>query len=75
MDKAYDFKDLGARLKAKGLIEAEDMAVAAYGEFKAWLIESATMSETPFDNLVIPFLGSLDAVVMPEVDKIDGAVG
>jgi len=75
MENAYDVKDLGARLKAKSLIETEDEALAVYQEVKAWFAESAALSATPFDNLVVPFLSSLDALVLPQIDKIDGQIG
>jgi hypothetical protein len=75
MEKAYDLKELGKRLKEKGLIEAEDAAVEVYKETKKWVAESAVISSTPYDNLVVPFLDQLDAVVLPQLDKIDGVVG
>lgn len=75
MEKAYDLKELGKRLKAKGLVEAEDMAEQVYAELKTWFAESAAMSETPYDDLVVPFLGSLDSVIMPKIDEIDGQEG
>lgn len=75
MEKAYDIKVLGERLKAKGLIEAEDMAFAAYDEVKTWLKESAIISATPYDNIAVPFLDQLDAIVKPKIDEIDGEEG
>lgn len=71
MEKAYDLKDLGARLKAKGLVEAEDLAGAVYKEFKAWLKESAPLSENKYDDILAPFIDQLDAIVLPQIDKID----
>lgn len=75
MTTAYDLKALGEMLKAKGLIQAEDLAGEAYGVFKAWLKESAALSENKYDDLVIPFVDQLDAIVLPQIDKIDGAEG
>ena len=75
MKEAYDIKALGEMLKAKGLIEAEDLAAEAYGVFKAWLKESATVSENKYDDLVMPFIDQLDAIVKPQIDKIDGVEG
>ncbi len=74
MEKAYDLKVLGARLKEKGLVELEDSAEQVYAVTKEWLKESAQISKNPYDNLVSPFLDSLDSVVNPQIDKIDGSV-
>ncbi len=75
MEKAYDLKELGLRAKEKGLIEAEDAALELYSVVKQWLKDSAALSSNPFDNMVIPFLDSADAVVLPQLDKIDGVQG
>lgn len=70
MVKAYDLKDLANRLKTKGVDVAEQQAVMVYEETKQWLKDSAAVSDTPYDNLVAPFLDQLDAVVFPQIDKI-----
>lgn len=75
MKEAYQLKVLGEKLKAKGLDKAEEMAGEIYVELKAWLKEGAAKSATPFDDMVVPFLENLDAIVMPQIDKIDGQVG
>lgn len=75
MEKAYDLKDLGEKLKLAGLPEVEDLAQKAYVAVKDWLKESAIVSLNPYDNLIIGFVDSLDAVVLPELDKIDGNKG
>lgn len=75
MKEAYQLKVLGEKLKAKGLDKAEEMAGEIYVELKAWLEEGAAKSTTPFDDMVVPFLENLDAIVMPQIDKIDGQVG
>lgn len=75
MEKAYDIGALGERLKAKGLDLAEGAAGIVYVEVKEWLKESAALSENKFDDLASPFLDQLDTVVLPQIDKIDGAVG
>ena len=72
MQKAYDLKALAIRLKAKGLIQAEDLAIDVYMEMKHWIRESAMLSENPYDDIGIPFLKQLDEVIMPQIDKIDG---
>lgn len=75
MEQAYDLKVLAERLKEAGLIEGEDMALQAYSIMKVWLKESAQVSATPFDNMVMPFIDQLDGFVLPQIDKIDGQVG
>lgn len=75
MTTAYDLKALGVMLKAKGLIQAEDLAGDAYLVFKTWLKESAVLSENKYDDLAVPFVDQLDAIVLPQIDKIDGAEG
>lgn len=75
MEKAYDLNELGKRLKAAGLVEAEDCAESVYKVTKGWLKESAELSANPYDNIAVPFLDQLDAIVLPEIDKIDGQVG
>lgn len=79
MTKAYDLKDLGEKLKAKGLPIAEDMLEKIAGEVylavKQWAKESAPLSETKVDDFVSPFYDQLDAIVLPLIDKIDGKQG
>lgn len=75
MEKAYDLKDLGERLKKHGLDIAEDTVKMIYVELKGWLVDSAAKSENKIDDLVAPFLNQLDPIVLPAVDKIDGDVG
>jgi len=75
MEKAYDLKELGKRLKDAGLIEAEDMAESAYSEVKKWLNDSAILSANPYDNMAVAFLSQLDSIILPKIDKIDGQEG
>ena len=75
MEKAYDLQELGRRLKAKGLVQAEELAGDIYVVTKEWLQESAVKSDNKYDDIAAPFLSQLDAVVLPQIDKIDGQVG
>lgn len=75
MTKPYSLSDLGARLKAKGLIQAEELVTDVYAEVKLWLKESAKMTETPFDDMALSFEAAIDNVVVPFIDKIDGQPG
>lgn len=73
--KAYDVKELAKKCQSKGLNVAEEAAGELYKAVKEWFIESAELSVNPFDNMVVPFLAQVDAVVLPAIDKIDGEVG
>jgi len=76
MEKAYDLKDLGVKLEKAGVPllknSAEETAKVVYAEMKSWMKESAVLSTTKIDDLVVPFVDQLDGIVLPLVDKIDG---
>lgn len=75
MEKAYDLKALGQKLQAAGLPIAEEMLEAAgaklYIATKEWIQESAVLSENKIDDVIAPFLGQLDNVVLPMIAKLD----
>jgi len=73
MEKAYDLKGLAEKLKGEGLELAEDAAESVWKAVKEWLKESAAVSETPIDDMVVPFLDQLDPIVLPIIDKINPA--
>ena len=79
MEKAYDLKALGEMLKVEGVPVAAEAAEAIAGKvyvaFKKWVQESAILSENKIDDVVAPFIGQLDPLVLPQIDKIDGQVG
>ncbi len=75
MEKAYDLKELGIKLKSKGLDLAEDGAVIAVESVFEWLAESAVVSATPFDDMAQLVMPELKKIIMAQVDKIDSKVG
>lgn len=75
MEKAYDIKGLEAKLKAKGLPEVEQLAEKVYEATKEWYVESAALSEGKIDDMTVPFIGFVDGIVKPQLDKIDGQEG
>lgn len=75
MEKPFDVKDLVAKLKAKGLPVAEDVAQAAVGEFFAWAEESVKLTKNVFDDMFLPQLAAAKAAANATLDKIDGVVG
>lgn len=72
MEKAYDIKDLGEKLKARGLHVAEEGAKEALEAVSEWVKESAKISKNPFDDVAIVFLDKLKEAAMKEIEKIDG---
>lgn len=75
MEKAYDLKALGEKLKAQGLPVLEDTAEKVYKATKEWAQESAIISKNKIDDVVAPFYDQLDKLVLPQIDKIDGVEG
>ena len=71
----YNVKKLGARLKSKGLIVAEDAAEVILEETCEWLKEEALESKTPLDDILIVLLPVIKPIIDKQVDKIDGQVG
>lgn len=79
MEKAYDLKALGQKIREKaqadGLHIAEEaiekLAKAAYVGFKEWTAESAALSTNKIDDMFIPALGFADALVLPQIEAID----
>ena len=75
MEKAYDLKNLGERLAKLGIPVLEETAEKVIGELFAWLDESAKMSHTPVDDIAAILYPQLQAIIMKQVDKIDGKKG
>ena len=74
-EKAYDIKDLGEKLKAKGLDIAEDASVLVLESVIDWLQESAVKSENKVDDIVAPLLGAIKPYILDQIDRIDGEKG
>jgi len=70
MENAYDLKVLGQILAKEGLAGGEQAAGKAYVALKKWFAESAALSKNPFDDMVVALLPQIDAVVIPQIDKI-----
>ncbi len=79
MEKAYDLKALGEKLKAAGIPLALDAAEAAAGKvyvaMKEWAQESSVLSENKIDDFIVGFFGQIDSFVVPQIDKINGKIG
>ena len=74
MEKAYDFKVLVEKLKARGLDLAEDAAGLMLEELCDWVVESSAVSATPFDDVLAVVMPTLKKEAAKMVDKIDGKV-
>lgn len=70
--KAYDIKVLAEQLKAKGLDLAEEALVLVVEELFTWVEESATISESIYDDMGLLVLPQLKKMALEQVDKIDG---
>ena len=75
MEKAYDLKDLGSKLKEKGLDLAEDAAGIVLDATMDWLGESAIKSENKIDDILVPLLMAVKPYIKDQIDKIDGKEG
>lgn len=75
MEKAYDIKVLGERLKAKGLDVAEDVLRDALKEVIGWIKESAVLSVNPYDNMLEAVFPLIEPILLEQIDKIDGQEG
>jgi hypothetical protein len=75
MEKAYDVQDLVARLKVAGLDLAEDGAKAAFVAVTGWFKDSVKLSASPFDDVALVVLPTLEKHALEAIDKIDQKVG
>ncbi len=79
MQKAYDLKALGEMIvkqcKENGLPIAEEaletLGKCVYEGTMGWVQLSAQMSENKVDDIVVPFLSHIDALVVPQIEKLD----
>ncbi len=74
MEKAFDKKDLVAKLEAKGLPVVEDLAKMVVESVLDWVSESVVVSEGKYDDFALPVILALKPFIMKELDKIDGKV-
>ena len=75
MEKAYDIKELGKKLKDKGLDLAEDASALVLESVLDWVAESAAISKTPYDDMATVIIPPLKAFALNQIDKIDGENG
>lgn len=75
MEKPYQLGDLKKKLVEKGLPEVEELAEKCYAATKEWIQESAALSKTPIDDVIVSAFPFIDGLVKPQLDKIDGKAG
>lgn len=79
MEKPYDLKALGEKIKANAAADglhiaeeaAEKLGKAVYFGVKDWAKESAAKSENKVDDFVANFYDQIDAYVVPQIEKLD----
>jgi hypothetical protein len=75
MQEPYDLQSLVDGLKDRGLDVVEEVAVEVLEECLEWLEESAHLSDTPFDDVVLVVLPKIKEEILKLIDKLDGEVG
>jgi len=73
--KAYDVKVLLEKLKEHGLEVAEEAAGAVIISVTDWIVESAPLSKTPFDDVLVAIMPVMKKELLKAADKIDGQEG
>lgn len=74
MEKAFDTKNLVARLKSKGLTAAEAVLKTVAAETIDWTAESLLLSGK-YLAFLAPVVSGLKPLALKEIDKLDGVEG
>jgi hypothetical protein len=72
---SYDLKDLGNKLKGRGLELAEDSAKIVAEEVLSWISESAQASDSKVDDLFAVVIPMIKPHILSKLDRIDGQEG
>lgn len=72
MEKAYSLKALLEILKGQGLEIAEESAEILFSSVVEWVKQSATKSESPYDDMILLIMPKIEEIVAKQLDKIDG---
>ncbi len=68
--KAWDVKDLEAKLKEAGMPHVEGMAKAAIESVFSWIEESVKLSPSKVDDLALAVVGPIKSWALAKVDQI-----
>lgn len=71
--KAYDVKELVAKLKAQGVELGEEAAKIVVNETLDWVVESAPLSKTPLDDVLVIVVPAVKPSIMKQLEKINPA--
>lgn len=72
---AYDIKDLGEKLKSRGLNVAEEALGGVVEDVLGWLESSVKESATPYDDVLLGVIPLVKAELLKQIDKINGHPG
>lgn len=75
MEKPFSIKELGERIKGKGLSLVEDQVRLVVEETLEWVKDSVIATPNKIDDLSVGIIEMLKPSVLREVDKIDGRLG
>ena len=70
MEKAYDLKDLVAKIKASGLPIAEEAGEQIIKAVFVWLKESAVASASPYDDMASFIYPKVEELILAQIEKI-----
>ena len=73
--KPYDLKVLAEKLKSKGMNVAEESLKILVSETLDWIHESAPLSPSKIDDVLVMAIPFLKPKVLESIDKIDGEQG
>jgi hypothetical protein len=72
MEKAYDLKELGERLKAIGMPVLEETTEQVVKVLFQWLRDSADVSPNIYDDMAKLILNPIEQKILEKAEKIDG---
>lgn len=75
MEKAYDLKELGKKLKEAGLPIVEEISEEVVSKIFDWLKESAVKSKNPYDDMAAFVYPKIEEFIKEKLDEIDGQEG
>lgn len=75
MEKPFDVKALGEKLKAKGLPALESGAELVAEAVFEWTEESIALHPNPYVKFALPVIGAIKPMIKEQIDKIDGLPG
>lgn len=75
MEKPFDAKNLVERLKAKGLVVAEDLVETLATEVFGWTEDSLIIHPNPYVKFALPVVQAVKPLAFAQIDKIDGKEG